>query len=262
LAGFLAPQLNEIGSAAQGVGTPVDTSIGDALSGIGGLIDLLGRGGGGGSSVTQKDRDNANLQPFFARVNRLEGQRDKLGPARFQSMLNAEFKEFVVGHGTLVSEAREGILGITGLEIGAEEFNVVSEAQEGVETFISTTRGQAILPAVIAAATNENGELDNDVAFNLLLEQSSLFAAEQAKLDALKRQAEVEQARGQINETRLAQVIDDQTLFYGNMALQDVVAFSAAAVQNETRVSDGQTVLAALRGRENLFRNEVMGRVC
>jgi len=259
LAGFLAPQLNEIGSSASGVGAPTDTTVGDALSGIGGLIDLLGGGTGGGTvTVTQKDRDNATLQPFGAEINRLQQLRDKIGPARFGTMLNSKFKEFAVTNGTLVSEAREIILGITGQDIGGEEFSIVNEVEEGVTKFLGTSRGQAVLPAVISAATDENGELDNDVAFNLLLEQSSLHAAEQAKLDALKLQADAETARGQINEARLAQVIDSQSLFYGDLALRDVVAFSALAVQNETKVSDSPAILAALRQRENLHRNEVM----
>ena len=79
MAGFLAPQISDIGAARGGSAPPADTSVGDALVGVSKIFDAaFSSRGGGGAQPTQKDRDTETLKPFAQDISRLFAQRDKL----------------------------------------------------------------------------------------------------------------------------------------------------------------------------------------
>lgn len=120
MAGFLAPQINEIGAAPIGASAPPDTSVGDLLSNVGSAFDAFGRESRRGGTATQSDRDDAALRPFFNKLSTIVQMRDSgamppnVATIKIRSLLTTTLANF--------SHLRSTILEGAGF-IAGEEFN-------------------------------------------------------------------------------------------------------------------------------------------
>ncbi|MHA2084304.1 MAG: hypothetical protein ACXABD_11155 [Candidatus Thorarchaeota archaeon] len=261
MAGILSPQLSEIGPAPGGVSHRPDTSTGDLLSNVGSVLDTVSRSfqSLSSSGPTQKDRDNATLQPFAAKIARLEGQREQLGESRFNSMLNAEFKSFAVNNPILTPQARTNVQDITGVSVGDEEFNVVNEQQDAVVSFLDTSRGQLALFSVVGKAKNpETGEFDPDTAFVLLAREAALAASDSAELDAINLQTQKMQGVDTQRELFLKEVVDKKNLDFGDKAQRTVSGFVQAAIDSGAKLDNAPAMLAGLRQNRTALELEIL----
>jgi len=258
LAGILAPQLNDIGSSQGGVSIRPDTSVGDALTGVGNIFNLIGRATSGSPPrPSQTEQDNAALQPFNAELARLTAQRDQLGESRYRSLVSARFTEFSVNNGALITEAKSAVTALTGLEIGEKDFDPLSEQREQVEAFLETNIGKAKLPAIIAMSTDsDTGLFNTDKAFALFSAATAEHAMNASRLEALKFDLESLETEDAIRDERIEVALDEMILNFGTTAEEDVAGFSTAFFQGDARISDSQVVLAAFRERKALLQAE------
>jgi len=188
VAGFLAPQLNEI-SAAPGVRPPPSNSVvGDALSGAASIIDLLGRGR---SSLTQSDKDDAALKPYFDRLISLVEQRDSGGmppdvaTLKIRSLIRSTVSNF--------SHLRETIFEGAG-DIAGESFDfrepIVGNEIVKRDTDFAFTDPEARARLSEAIVRNKDGTINNR---KTLLGISALVKNIQAtRSDLALRKAEIE----------------------------------------------------------------------
>lgn len=260
MVGFLAPQINDIGSAPAGGGGVVDTSIADALTNVGNIFNAGLRAGGNANvkSPTQKDRDNETLRPFNEEVARLQNLRPEIGEAQFNNRLNSAFSSFVVGNGTLVGDARATVLAITGTEVGDEDFNVINVLEQNNKDFLETNRGKAELAGLLQGSKNpETGEFDPDLVFANVTRAAASAAADAAELDALKLLQEKEAATVGINEGRLRGVVDDQLAKFGVKASASMQGIIAVGLQTDARIEDASIFLRDIRLQRTLLKDEI-----
>ncbi len=245
MAGFLAPQLPDIAPAPRAPVAPADTSVGDALTGVAKIFDAAFSGG---TSVraTQKDRDTTTLQPFMNDISRLEAQREELGPSQFKARLNNAFSSFVTTNPLLVAEARAGVVGLTGLEIGTEEIDVVGSIEKNAIAYLNTAEGSARLPDLMSRSLVD-GEMDNDLLVLNAIAAQAEDAKDDAELARLQTQLGIEQSRSGINEVRLKGVVDEWLFKFGNEAQGHFQGVIRGALANNATVSDGATVIGQLR---------------
>jgi len=248
VAGFLAPQISDIGAARGGASAPADTSVGNLLGSVAKIFDAAVSPGPAGPQPTQKDRDSDLLRPYMQDVANLEAQREKLGPAQFNARLNTLFSGFVVANPQLVTEAREGVLGLTGLELGTEDIDLFGEAQKGAAAYLQTSEGLARLPGLIADSM-VNGEVSNDLLVLAAIDAQAQDAVDEAELVRLNTQLGIEQATSGINEVRLKGVVDDQLFKMGNVAQKDFQGIVQSALITNTTFKDGSFVLGELRNQ-------------
>lgn len=254
MAGFLAPQINDIG-AARGSGVPpVDTSVGDALSGVSKIFDAAFSSVGSGAQPTQKDRESATLQPIMQQIARLEAQREELGPAQHGARVNSLFSAAVVANPTLIAELRAGVTAITGLEVGAPEVDLAQQMTDETINWLTTDpEGVALAPGLFVYDTN--GEIDNDLTILNAIRARAQTNADDAELARLTTQLGIEQATSGINEVRLKGVVDEWLFKSGKEAQEHVQGVIRGALNTGATVADGATVLAQLRDQRTLLAN-------
>jgi hypothetical protein len=260
LAGFLAPRLNEIAAAPGAGAAPADTSIGDLLSNVGSIFDAVGRSARNtGSGPTQKDRDNKTLQPFAADIAHLEALRPSIGESQFQSRVRAKFQEFGVNNPVLIGAARESVLGITGVEVGVEEFNAFDAQQDAVAAFAQTPRGQLALFSILPNAKNpETGELDSDIAFAMLAQSAAAAAQDDAQLDAINLQLQKMQGLSAQRELFLKDVVDERNNFYLGRAQETASGFALSAIESGAKLTDATAFLTGLRQNRAALAQEIV----
>ena len=246
MAGFLAPQVSDIGAARGGSSAPADTSIGEALVGVSKIFDAAFASGQRPATATQKDRDSDSLRPFMDSVNKLQQQREALGDRQFQAKLNSAFSSFITANPNLVGEARAGVAGLTGIELGTAEVNLVDELNKDAALFLDTAEGSAMVPALIANSTVE-GELDTNLFMLNTLAARAQADKDDAELAALSTQLGIEQARSGINEVRLKGVVDEWLFRGGKEAQADFRGIVQAAIMSGATIKDGAEVMGQLR---------------
>lgn len=131
MAGIFAPQLNEISAAPIGISSTPDASVPNLLSGVGNIIDSLGRNR---TTATQSDRDDAALRPAFADMQRLVALRDsgKLKSGEFTIRARALNKSTVAGFPHLRETISNGFSLIAGEELDIQ-INPPNIGQELIE---------------------------------------------------------------------------------------------------------------------------------
>lgn len=252
MAGFLAPQISDIGAARGGGIPPVDTSVGDALTGVSRIFDAAFSGTR--AQPTQKDRDSSALQPFMQDISNLHAQRDELGSRQFQARLNSLFSAFAVANPQLITEAQTGVDAITGIKIGTEAIDLAQEITDVTINWLTTDpEGIALAPGLFVY--DENGELDSDLTILNAHRARSQSNADDAELAKLTVQLGIEQARSGINEVRLKGVVDEWLFKFGNEAQNHFQGVIRSALNAGTTLADGATVLAQLRDQRTQLAN-------
>jgi len=255
VAGFLAPTLPDIAPAPRAPVAPADTSVGDALTGVAKIFDAAFTETGSKVRPTQKDRDTLTLQPFMSDIARLEAQREELGPGQFKARLNGVFSSFVSTNPLLVAEARAGVVGLTGLEIGTEEIDVLGSIEKNAISYLNTDEGAARLPDLMSRSLVD-GELDNDLLVLNAIAAQAEDAKDDAELARLNVQLGIEQAKSGVNEVRLKGVVDEWLFKFGNEAQGHFQGVIRGALSTNATVADGTTVIGQLRDQRAQLANK------
>jgi len=258
--GFLAPQIGVLNSGVRGTGVgPADTSVGDALTGIANLINLTTTVGNRGGGPTQKDRDNETLQDFSAEVARLHSMRGELGESQFNSQLNSKFKAFGVVNPILIGDARDVVLGQTGIKIGGEEFSLKKQQQQIVESFTATARGKSALVRIFAAPGAKDpatGEMIPEIVFSMLSAEAALAAKDEAELEAINLQLASLKGREEIRTLLEKDIIDKKTFEFGQRSEATVAGLSMAAFEAGVKVKDASVLVGDLLREKQAAENE------
>ena len=181
MAGFLSPVLSDIGAAPGGVGSSVDTSVGDALGAFGNILGDVGRSGSSSAGPTQTDRDTANAQPFIDEAIRLEALRAS-GSNISTRQLNAEIRANKIGAVTAFAGRSDGIIkslsSIHGEDIDVKETDLLT-ARNNIVTDFFTKDPIGIDKMPRAIVLDANGEFDEGAT---RVKMEALFQNHQAQV--------------------------------------------------------------------------------
>lgn len=193
MVGFLAPTISDISAAPSAPSSPADLSIGNALGGIGDIINLIG-GATGGARPSQTDKDNDALRPHIVeaiRIERLRRSGDMSGPQLAALTTRNRLSALVALPGQS-EKVNKALSSIHGFEVDVQQTDPVVELNKTITKFYSDDpKGRERFPALVASSLNPDGTINSEVLGRAqmadFLFQQSEDAADRVDADKLAR---------------------------------------------------------------------------
>ncbi len=259
MAGFLAPTLSDIAPAPIAPAPRADTSIGDAFSGLGSLINLVGRGTGGTTATeTQQDRDDRILRPTFDSFRVLLAQRDSgdLTPSRFEALKTGLISSAIAANPSQRVDIVEGLSVLAGEPVGVVEESVAGIDRTNRNEWLTTVIGSTIASIAVGNSIDEEGNLDAealDLAVDTAYRAFLLDAADAKQIELSVNKAKLRLDYDNIKEAEwISPLLSAQTKTAG-----EAIHSSISAFLNDTsgRSDDAISALVGLEAQKGHWIN-------
>lgn len=262
MAGFLAPTITEIAAAPSAPAVRQDTSIGDLLGNIGGIVSSLSRGTTTTTTQTQSDRDTATATPFVVEAQRIEALRatGKLSANQIDALIRKNKLEAVTAFSGRSENIIKSLASVHGEDIDVKEVDLVGAFDAAmVKFFAEDPRGQTLAPSIIVpdkrgGINKEATRLKGIVVYEAFLAQSGKDQQAAEELARLKTQSG-------IRDEELKLVVDPFIAENTAAALSIIAGLgNVLDLTPESNVIDVATLIQEAKTARNQFALQLAAR--